>query len=115
MNYYVVKDLSTGLYFRGKGVNKWGKYFNQASIYRIKAMAENAVEDENRRGANAEVVPIQIIETSNEVSEVRHGKWNASYKSGNKVNSGAVSSCCDMWNQYMTDYCPYCGAIMDLK
>lgn len=62
MNYYAVKDLDTGLYFRGKGVNKWGKYFNQASIYRIKAMAENAVEDVNRRGANSKVITIQITE-----------------------------------------------------
>ena len=34
--YYVIKDKNTGLYFRGKGVNRWGKYFNQASIYRGK-------------------------------------------------------------------------------
>jgi hypothetical protein len=62
MEYFVVKNKNTGLYFRGKGVNKWGKYFNQASIYRIKAMAENAVEEENRRGADCEVVPIEIRE-----------------------------------------------------
>ena len=62
MQYYVVRDKNTGLYFRGKGVNKWGKYYNQATIYRIKANAENTVTEENRRGADAEVVPIQIIE-----------------------------------------------------
>ena len=62
MDYFVVKDRNTGLYFRGKGVNKWGKYFNQASIYRLKAMAENAVEEENMRGADCIVVPIEIIE-----------------------------------------------------
>ena len=62
MDYFVVKDLKTSLYFRGKGVNKWGKYFNQASIYRLRAMAENAVEEENRRGANCVVVPIEIKE-----------------------------------------------------
>ncbi len=62
MNYYVVKDRKTGLYFRGKGVNKWGMYFNQASIYRIKAMAEDTVNQENRRGADCVVVPIEIIE-----------------------------------------------------
>lgn len=27
--YYVVRNKDTGLYFRGKGVNRWGKYFNQ--------------------------------------------------------------------------------------
>lgn len=62
MEYFVVKNKKTGLYFRGKGVNKWGQYFNQASIYRIKAMAENAVEEENRRGADCVVVPIEIRE-----------------------------------------------------
>jgi hypothetical protein len=62
MNYYVVKNKSTGEYYRGKGVNKWGKYFNQASIYRIRAHAENAVEEENRRGADCVIIPIEIIE-----------------------------------------------------
>ena len=63
MEYFVVKDRNTGLYFRGKGKNKWGQYFNQASIYRIRAMADNAVKDENRRsGADCIVVPIKIIE-----------------------------------------------------
>lgn len=66
MKYYVVKDHNTGLYFRGKGVNKWGKYFNQASIYRVKAMAENAVEEENRRGADCKVVEIHISEIDEE-------------------------------------------------
>ena len=62
MDYFVVKDKKTGLYFRGKGINKWGKYFNQASIYRIKARASEAVEEENRRGADCVVVPIEIFE-----------------------------------------------------
>ena len=62
MEYFVVKDKNTNLYFRGKGVNKWGKYFNQASIYRIKANAIDTVNFENRRGANCVVVPIEIIE-----------------------------------------------------
>jgi hypothetical protein len=39
-NHYVIKNPDTGLYFRGKGTNRWGKYFNQASIYRVKGTAE---------------------------------------------------------------------------
>ena len=62
MEYYVVKDKNTGLYFRGKGANRWGKYFNQASIYRLKAMADNAVEELSWRGDEAVVVTIEIIE-----------------------------------------------------
>lgn len=65
--YYVVRDKNTGLYFRGKGVNRWGKYYNQASIYRIKANAENTIKEVSWRGEQAEIVPIQIVETSADV------------------------------------------------
>jgi hypothetical protein len=43
-NHYVIKNPDTGLYFRGKGTNRWGKYFNQASIYRVKGTAEFSCE-----------------------------------------------------------------------
>lgn len=66
MNYYVVKDKNTGLYYRGKGVNRWGQYFNQASIYRIKAMADETVEERNRRGDDCVIVPISITELTSE-------------------------------------------------
>jgi hypothetical protein len=68
--YYVVRDKNTGLYYRGKGVNKWGQYYNQASIYRIKAHAENTVEEESRRGASPEVVQIRIFESTMDVAKV---------------------------------------------
>ena len=113
MNYFVVKDKNTGLYFRGKGVNKWGKHFNQASIYRIKAMAENAVEEEGYRGAACEVIPIQIIETDKPVRVINNGKWTKQYKSGSIVDNGYVSSCCDMWHERKSNFCPYCGAVME--
>ena len=65
--YYVIRDKNTGLYFRGKGVNRWGKYYNQASVYRIKANAENTIKEVSWRGEQAEVVPIQIIENDADV------------------------------------------------
>ena len=65
--YYVIRDKNTGLYFRGKGVNRWGKHYNQASIYRVKGMAENTVKEVSWRGEQAEIVPIQIIETTEDV------------------------------------------------
>ena len=70
-NYYVIKNPDTGLYFRGKGVNRWGKYFNQASIYRVKGTAEFSCKEINtyhRNGERAVVVPIVILESS-EVKE----------------------------------------------
>ena len=65
MRYWVVKNPGTGLYFRGKGTNRWGKYFNQASIYRVKGTAEHSALEINqykRSGERAVVVEIQITE-----------------------------------------------------
>lgn len=50
-----------------------------------------------------------------DVVEVRHGQWQKYYKSGTTVSDGFVSSCCDMWNERETPYCPHCGAKMDGK
>lgn len=49
MKYYIIKDVVSGLYYRGKGQNKWGKYFNQASIFRNLQTASNSCDGENRR------------------------------------------------------------------
>ena len=62
MQYYVIKDQNTGLYFRGKGVNRWGKYLNQASIYRVKGMAENTIKELSWRGEQGVIVYIKVIE-----------------------------------------------------
>lgn len=47
-----------------------------------------------------------------DVAPVRHGKWSRFYKSGAEVEEGFVSSCCDMWNERRSHYCPNCGAYM---
>lgn len=71
VQYYVIKNPDTGLYFRGKGANRWGPYFNQASIYRVKGTAEGSAREINQRkrpGERAVVVPIQIIELDSEIT-----------------------------------------------
>jgi hypothetical protein len=65
ISYYVIKNPDTGLYFRGKGANRWGKYFNQASIYRVKGTALSSCREINlyhRNNEKAVVVPIKITE-----------------------------------------------------
>jgi hypothetical protein len=42
-----------------------------------------------------------------------HGKWVPMYRSGVKVERGYVSTCCDMWAERKSPYCPRCGARMD--
>ena len=48
-----------------------------------------------------------------DVAEVVHGQWVTHYRSGTPVAEGYVSTCCDMWNNRRSDYCPNCGAKMD--
>ena len=70
VNYWVIKNPDTGLYYRGKGVNRWGKYFNQASIFRVKGTAEHSCKEINlfhRDGERAVVVPIVITELSENI------------------------------------------------
>ena len=77
-DYYVIRNKNTGFYFRGKGVNRWGKYFNQASIYRRRSMAESSMQDVAWRGEETELVPIQIVENAVDAIEVvrcKDCKW----------------------------------------
>ena len=48
-----------------------------------------------------------------DVAPVVHGQWVTHYRSGTSVAEGYVSTCCDMWNNRKSDYCPHCGAKMD--
>lgn len=48
-----------------------------------------------------------------DVAPVVHGRWVTHYRSGTTVAEGYVSTCCDMWNNRKSDYCPNCGARMD--
>ena len=49
----------------------------------------------------------------NRRAEMVHGRWVTHYRSGTTVAEGYVSTCCDMWNNRKSDYCPHCGAKMD--
>ena len=68
--YFVIRNKETGFYFRGKGENRWGKYHNQASVYRMKAQAENTHRWLSRYGEPVEIVPIQIVENPTDIAEV---------------------------------------------
>ena len=114
--YYVIKDKNTGLYFRGKGVNRWGKYYNQASIYRIRANAENTIKEISWRGEQAEVVPIRIFENTADIEEVRHGYW-IDKPTGRYCHIGSYCSVCEeksgiggIESNRHKPYCPNCGA-----
>lgn len=48
-----------------------------------------------------------------DVAPVVHGRWVTHYRSGTAVAEGYVSTCCDMWNNRKSNYCPNCGAKMD--
>ena len=70
---------------------------------------------ENKSYANGWNAAIDLLEKAPtaDVVEVRHGKWLNNYKGGTLVNEGFVSSCCDMWNERKSSFCPNCGAKME--
>ena len=75
IKYYVIRNKVDGMYFRGKGVNRWGKYFNQATIYRVRGTAESSMRDILLRRNDAEDpeilrVDIRIVPESKPVAEV---------------------------------------------
>lgn len=63
MTYYVIKDICSGKYWRGKG-GTWGEHFNQAVVYRVKGMAESVLSEITRYRCkgNIKIVTISIIE-----------------------------------------------------
>lgn len=70
IQYYIIKNPDTGLYYRGRGVNRWGKYMNQASIFRVRGQVEdscNWINRCSRDGERAVIVPIKIIEETAEI------------------------------------------------
>ena len=48
-----------------------------------------------------------------DVAPVVRGRWVMHYRNGTPVAGGYVSTCCDMWNNRKSNYCPNCGAKMD--
>lgn len=102
-NYYVIRNKETGFYFRGKGANRWGQYHNQASVYRIKAHAENTLGWLLLRGEPVEIVPIRIVENPTDISKVvRCGDcifWHEDTLNCEFVTSDT--------NWYSDDFCSY--------
>lgn len=56
---------------------------------------------------------IKHISPTVDAVPVVHGRWVKHYRSGTTVAEGYVSTCCDMWNNRKSDYCPNCGARMN--
>ena len=64
-------------------------------------------------GDNSSIADIINEQPTADVQEVKHGYWQNKYRSGTTIKEGVVSSCCDMWNNRKSQFCPNCGARMD--
>ena len=71
------------------------------------------VNDVHGCGLLEDVICEVDAQTAADVAPVVHGRWVTHYRSGTSVAKGYVSTCCDMWNNRKSDYCPNCGARMD--
>ena len=99
--YYVIRNKETGFYFRGKGANRWGQYHNQASVYRMKAHAENTLGWLLLRGEPVEIVPIQIVENPADIVEVVRCKDCKHYDNSEGIQWCRLNS---KFEQYGTDW-----------
>lgn len=63
-------------------------------------------------GDNSSIADIINEQPTADVQEVKHGYWQNKYRSGTTIKEGVVSSCCDMWNNRKSQFCPNCGARM---
>lgn len=64
-------------------------------------------------GDNSSIADIINEQSTADVQEVKRGYWQNKYRSGTTIKEGVVSSCCDMWNNRKSQFCPNCGARMD--
>lgn len=74
---------------------------------------ETAVMRLMQDGCSAKNVQTIMALPAADVAPVRHGRWVTHYRSGTTVAEGYVSTCCDMWNNRKSDFCPNCGAQID--
>lgn len=64
-------------------------------------------------GDNSSIADIINEQPTADVQKVKRGYWQNKYRSGTTIKEGVVSSCCDMWNNRKSQFCPNCGARMD--
>lgn len=64
-------------------------------------------------GDNSSIADIINEQPTTAVQEVKRGYWQNKYRSGTTIKEGVVSSCCDMWNNRKSQFCPNCGARME--
>jgi hypothetical protein len=92
-----------------------GEYIRRADAMGKITSSETQKALRAMTGEEAYVAVVGILNElpAADVLPVVHGRWVTHYRSGTPVARGYVSTCCDMWNNRKSDYCPNCGAKMD--
>lgn len=89
------------------------EYLDRSSLVaRMKYYEEHTTEESGEHYAYSVALREIRNAPAADVAEVVHGQWLTHYRSGVTAAAGFVSSCCDMWAERRSNYCPYCGAKM---
>ena len=105
MEYFAIRNKDTQMWYRGKGVNRWGKYLNQASIYRVEGQAKFSLGELQTRKENVEIVTLYIYE-----------KEKAFWVKPTPQSEPYCSNCgmgAHMLFGILPDFCPHCGVNME--
>lgn len=104
MRYFAIKHKDSQMWYRGKGVNKWGKFLNQASIYRVPGQALLALSELKARGEDVEIVELDIFE------HVEYHWTQATQYSEPYCSNCGMSP--QMNFGMLPEFCPHCGKHM---
>lgn len=85
----------------------------QAAIDAVTAVYVRTAGYKTRERVWETMEAIQKLPAAGTAEGRENGRWVKHYRSGTAVAEGYVSTCCDMWNNRKSDYCPNCGARMD--
>lgn len=90
------------------------EYIDRAAVEKFIEAGLNNPDAAKRFGHDAIEIMAEVhYMPAADVAPVVHGRWEKHYRSGTPVAEGYVSTCCDMWNNRKSNYCPDCGKKMD--
>lgn len=107
----IVQELRNEISRLNKSIENLAMNLKNAYEQRDEA-GKKLMQVKDERDIEIKYLKVAADETAANVRKDVQGEWVTRYRSGIEVKEGVVSTCCDMWNERRTNFCPNCGAKM---